>query len=76
METLNFKTNIRTSEDVAAVTLDLNTIEQLDGWIVDTASPDRLLTVQTTDNRIAELVKQAVAKAGYEAELVPRGSVS
>jgi copper chaperone len=76
METLNFKTNIKTSDDVAAVTLDLNTIEQVDGWIVDTENPDKLLTVQTTDNRIADLVKQAVAKAGYEAELVPRESAS
>lgn len=72
METLNFKTNMKTSDDVAAVTLDLNNIEQVDGWIVDTGDPDKLLTVQTTDNRIADLVEQAVAKAGYNAELVPR----
>lgn len=70
METLNFKTNIKTGEDVAAVTLPLNDIEQIDGWNVDTDSADKLLTVQTTDNRIASLVEQAVQKAGFQAEQI------
>lgn len=70
METLNFKTNIQSSDDVAAVTLNLNNIEQVDGWNIDTAAPDKLLTVQTTDNRIANLVEKAIQEAGYEAELV------
>jgi hypothetical protein len=71
METLNFKTNLTDHEAVAAVTLPLNDIEQVDGWNVDSDSSDHRLTVQTTDNRIADLVKQAVEKAGYQAELVP-----
>jgi copper chaperone len=70
METLNFKTNIQSSDDVASVTLNLNDIEQVDGWNIDTNAPDNLLTVQTTDNRIADLVQKAVEKAGYRAELV------
>ncbi|QJW89917.1 heavy-metal-associated domain-containing protein [Spirosoma taeanense] len=70
METLNFKTNIKCSNCVATVTPYLNDIEQVDGWNVNTDSPDKLLTVQTTDNRIADVVKQAVEKAGYKAELV------
>jgi hypothetical protein len=68
METLNFKTNIKTSDDVAAVTLGLNNIEQVDGWNIDTESPDNLLTVQTTDNRISDLVQEAVRKAGFMSE--------
>ncbi len=70
METLNFKTNIKSSADVAAVTLNLNDIEQVDGWNIATDAPDNLLTVQTTDNRIAHLVQKAVEKAGYTAQLV------
>ena len=70
METLNFKTNINSNDDVAAVTLNLNDIEQVDGWNVDHESPDNLLTVQTTDNRIADLVQKAVEKSGYWAENV------
>lgn len=72
METLNFKTNLTDKKAIAAVTLPLNNIEQLDGWNVDTNSPDNLLTVQTTDNRIADLVQKAVAQAGYWAETIVR----
>lgn len=71
METLNFKTNINTSKDVTAVTLPLNDIEQIDGWNIDTKAADKRLTVQTTDNRIADLVRQAVQQAGFWAEQVP-----
>ncbi len=72
METLNFKTNIKCGGCVAAVTPFLNDIEQLDGWNVDTANPDKILTVQTTDNRIGEVVKKAIEKAGYKAEPIAR----
>ncbi|MEZ0487563.1 MULTISPECIES: heavy-metal-associated domain-containing protein [Spirosomataceae] len=72
METLNFKTNIKCGGCIAAVTPYLNAIEQLDGWNVDTANPDKILTVQTTDNRIGEVVKKAIEKAGYKAEPIAR----
>jgi copper chaperone CopZ len=77
METLNFKTNIKCGGCVATVTPFLNEIEQLDGWNVDTASPDKILTVQTTarrtgDNQIGEVVKKAIEKAGFRAEPIPQ----
>lgn len=72
METLNFKTNIKCSGCVAAVTPFLNDIEQVDGWNVDTDSPEKILTVQTTDNRVGEEVSKAVERAGYKAEPIPR----
>lgn len=65
---LQFKTNIKCSGCIAAVTPFLNDIDQLDGWNVDTASPDKILTVQTTDKRMGEVVRKAVEKAGYKAE--------
>lgn len=68
MKTLNFKTNITTAAGLAAVTEPLNDIEQIDGWNLDLESAKGLLTVQTTDNRITDLVQQAVAQAGYQAE--------
>lgn len=40
-------------------------MRQVDGWNVNTEVPNHLLTVQTTDNRIASLVQKAVEKAGY-----------
>jgi len=72
METLNFKTNIKCSGCVAAVTPFLNDIEQLDGWNVDTDSADKILTVQTTDNRIGKEVQKAIERAGYKAEPILR----
>ncbi|RIV19931.1 copper chaperone [Fibrisoma montanum] len=74
MKTLHFKTNLTDSEAIAAVTENLNAIEPIDGWVIDTESPDNLLSVQTIDNRIADQVSQAVARAGYRAEFVFEGS--
>ncbi len=71
-EQLRFKTNIKCGGCVATVTPFLNDIEQLDGWNVDIASPDKILTVQTTDNRIGEEVKRAIEKAGFKAEPMPQ----
>ena len=71
MKTLNFRTNIATSEAVEAVTLPLNGIEPLDGWNIDRQHADHLLTVQTVDNRVSDEVIQAIANAGYQAELIP-----
>lgn len=72
METLNFKTNIKCSGCIATVTPFLNEIDQLDGWNVDTNSPDKILTVQTTDTRVGDDVKKAVERAGYKAEPIAR----
>jgi len=72
METLQFKTNILSSEAIEAVSPELNSIEQVDGWNIEPAENASLLTVQTTDNRIAKLVTHVVQNAGYKAELVPR----
>ncbi len=72
METLNFKTNIKCGGCIAAVTPFLNGIDQLDGWNVDTSSPDKILTVQTTDTRVGDEVKKAVERAGYRAEPIAR----
>ncbi|MCY7359055.1 MAG: heavy-metal-associated domain-containing protein [Rudanella sp.] len=76
METLNratvrFKTNIKCGGCIAAVTPFLNAIEQLDGWNVDTANPDKILTVQTTDTGVGDEVRKAVERAGYKAEPMP-----
>ncbi|GAB4000937.1 hypothetical protein GCM10028807_55530 [Spirosoma daeguense] len=76
METLHFQTNINTSEDVAVVTLPLNNIEQIDGWNIDTDSTDKLLTVQTTDNRITDLVEKALRNVGFAAQKISRDQIS
>jgi copper chaperone len=67
---IRFKTNIKCGGCIAAVTPYLNAIEQLDGWNVDTGSPNKILTVQTTETGIGKEVQKAVEQAGYRAELL------
>ncbi|QRR01601.1 MULTISPECIES: copper chaperone [Dyadobacter] len=72
METLNFKTSIKDKEGVTVVTPFLNNLKHVDGWNIDLSDSDKLLTVQTTDNRIGENVIEAVIQAGFSAEAVGR----
>ncbi len=67
METLKFKTNIKCGGCVAIVTPSLNAVEGLESWQVDTANPDKILTVQAKTATTAD-VKKAVEAAGYKAE--------
>lgn len=64
MKTLKFKTNINCNNCVAAVTPFLNKVEGIE-WKVDTANPDKILTVET-ENATEEEIIRAVKKAGYE----------
>ena len=67
METLKFKTNIKCGGCVATVTPSLNAVEGVESWQVDTANPNKVLTVQAA-TATAEDVKKAVEAAGYKAE--------
>lgn len=69
METLKFKTNIKCGGCVATVTPSLNAVEGVESWQVDTANPDKVLTVQTGTATAAD-VKKAVEAAGYKAESI------
>ena len=72
METANktsiqFKTNIKCGGCIAAVTPFLNDAVGEGNWEVNTQDPNKLLTV-AVDN--AAVVRQAIEKAGYKAELL------
>lgn len=68
METLKFKTNIKCSGCIAAVTPFLNDIPEIAKWEVDTDNPDKILTVEASDNLDAETVVNTLEKAGYVAK--------
>jgi copper chaperone CopZ len=68
METLKFKTTINCGNCVRAVTPVLNGEKAIQNWEVDTASPDKILTV-TTDLS-PEQVRALVIDAGFEAQAV------
>jgi len=67
MKKLQFKTNINCSGCVAKVTPSLNANPAIKEWNVDTANPNKILTVQT-DNLVEDDVKAIVQKAGFKAE--------
>lgn len=67
METVQFKTNIKCSGCVAAVTPALDNLAGQDNWEVDLQSPEKILTV-AVDKAGKDEIKQAIEKAGYKAE--------
>lgn len=69
MKTLKFKTNIKCGGCISAVTPHLNAEGNIEKWQVDTADPNKILTVEG-ENITPQEVQQAVQKAGYQAEQV------
>jgi copper chaperone len=65
MKTLQFKTNINCGGCIKAVTPILNQQAGAGNWQVDTANPDKILTV-TSDKLTSAEVVQAVEQAGFE----------
>ncbi len=69
MDTLKFKTNINCGGCIKAVTPHLDKAEGVKSWHVDTANPEKVLTVET-EGADALSVKQVVEKAGFKAEAI------
>ncbi len=65
METLKFKTNINCGGCVKAVTPQLNQVDSIESWQVDTNNPDKILEVKS-ENGDRQKVMEAVKKAGFE----------
>ena len=68
MAELKFKTNINCGSCIKSVTLFLNEAVGEENWKVDTANPDKILTVETTEE-VADVV-EAVTDAGFKIELI------
>ncbi len=69
METLQFKTNINCGGCVAKVTGPLNEEASIKNWQVDTANPQKILTVKTEDLSAKQII-EVVNKAGFKAEVI------
>ncbi|MBF9238660.1 heavy-metal-associated domain-containing protein [Hymenobacter sp. BT683] len=65
MKTLQFKTNINCNNCIRAVTPTLNGEKSITSWQVDTANPDKVLTVtgDLTEDQVVALVEEAGFKA-------------
>ncbi len=65
MSTLRFKTTINCANCIRAVTPALNEEVGASNWQVDTASPDKILTINIEPANVAQVMK-AVEEAGFE----------
>ncbi|MES2872841.1 MAG: heavy metal-associated domain-containing protein [Bacteroidota bacterium] len=68
MNTRKFKTNIKCTGCLSAVTPNLNNLAGENNWNVDLNNPQKILTVNG-DPSEAEII-EAVKRAGFEAEKV------
>lgn len=68
METLKFKTNIKCGGCIAAVTTHLNKISNIEKWEVDTADPEKILTIEAKQGIDTKNIIDTLASAGYKAE--------
>lgn len=66
MKTLQFITNINCQGCIAKVTPFLNSAEEIEHWEVDTANPQKILTVQTNSLE-SDDIAAILQKAGYKA---------
>jgi copper chaperone len=66
METKKFKTNIKCSGCVAAVTPNLNVAVGENNWNVDINNPSKILNVKA--DATDDVIMEAVRKAGYKIE--------
>ncbi|MCA0229420.1 MAG: heavy-metal-associated domain-containing protein [Bacteroidetes bacterium] len=66
METLQFKTNINCGGCIAKVTPFLNQVEEIEDWRVDTANPDKILTING-EELSSEVILETIEKAGFTA---------
>lgn len=69
MDIFKFKTNINCGGCIAKVTPFLNGEQHIKHWQVDTANPQRILTVEAESFSAKEII-ELLQKAGYGAELL------
>lgn len=69
MEDIKFKTTINCGSCVAKVTPVLDNLQNVHKWEVDTANPNKILTVHGENIDEADLVK-SLQKIGYKAEKI------
>lgn len=67
MSTLKFKTNIKCGGCIATVTPYLNKLPQVSHWEVDIQNPDKVLTVEVSEDTDKQQIINTLADAGYQA---------
>lgn len=71
MKIFKFKTNLKCNNCVAKVKQQLDETSEIKSWSIDLKNPDRILTVEGSDEGIVPLVERILAAAGYRSEVCP-----
>ena len=69
MEILKFKTNVNCGGCIATITPHMNQVKGIEKWNVDTANPQKIMTVEAYGLQ-PEVIVEVLKKAGYKAEPV------
>lgn len=69
METMRFRTNAKCQGCLGAIANKLNKLVNESDWMLDLASPDKILVVTTDLPR--QIIIATVAEAGFKAEPMP-----
>jgi copper chaperone len=67
MKQVQFKTTINCGSCIQKVTPVLNQIDTIESWKVDTANPDKILTVEADDDFDAVEMSTELQKIGFQA---------
>jgi copper chaperone len=70
MENLKFKTNINCGGCIATVTPSLNQLKGVKHWEVDTANPNKILSIEAEDGLTTVDVISTLKNRGYNAQVV------
>jgi copper chaperone len=70
METLKFKTNINCGGCIATVTPSLDNLKGVKQWKVDTANPDKVLSIEAENGLTTVDVINALKNKGYNAQAI------
>jgi copper chaperone len=70
METLKFKTNINCGGCIANVTPTLNNLKGVKHWEVNTADPNKILSIEAEDGLTTVDVINTFKNKGYNAQAV------
>ncbi|MCG8409717.1 MAG: heavy-metal-associated domain-containing protein [Bacteroidales bacterium] len=73
MNTIKFKSNLKCSGCVDAIQDFMNSIPEVNTWVVDLDSPDRLIkvtTIENPDDNFVKIILEGITAIGYNIELI------
>ena len=68
MKTFQFKTTLKCNHCIAKVKEQLDAEKEILSWRIDLKHPDRILTVESDQSNVVEVVKTILTEKGFQIE--------